>query len=251
MTPAVAPDARSQRSRPFLFSATLLLPATLLGLAAACATPQQVQETREFAKSYETQVFDLQRQLAECERDRTRIGSQLREERMGNLSTASYSGDLQARMNSLEVMLDGLGRPLNDVERFDVEGGYLFMIQDKVLFASGSDDLEPAGQAALRSLAAEIEQAPHGEIFVRGHTDSDPVKKEETKRKFPRGNLQLSAARAISVASYLIEQASVSPQDVVVMGFGQWNPIKANTDAEQKRLNRRVEIFVSDPVQTP
>jgi chemotaxis protein MotB len=123
------------------------------------------------------------------------------------------------------------------------------MIQDKVLFESGSDDLGPAGQAALGSLAREIQQRPHGEVFVRGHTDSDPVKKEETKRRFPKGNLQLSAARAIAVGSYLIEAASVPPKDVVVMGFGQWNPLKPNDSADNKRLNRRVEIFVSDPAK--
>lgn len=220
-----------------------------LGLAASCASPQQVQETRDLAKAYESRVYDLERQLAECERDRTRIGAQLRDERMGNLSNSSYSGEIQDRMKSLEAMLDELGRPVNDIERFDVEGGYLFMIQDKVLFASGSDELGPEGQAALRSLASEIAQRPHGEIFVRGHTDSDPVKKDETKRKFPKGNLQLAAARAIAVGSYLIDAADVPAKDVVVMGFGQWNPLKPNDSAENKRLNRRVEIFVSDPTQ--
>jgi chemotaxis protein MotB len=225
------------------------LSALLAALAAGCASPMQVQETRDLAKAYENRVYDLERQLAECERERTRLGGQLRDERMGNLSDATYGGEIQERMRSLEAMLDGLGRPLQDIERFDVEGGYILMIQDKVLFESGSDELGSDGKAALASLAGEIQQRPHGEIFVRGHTDSDPVKKEETKRRFPKGNLQLSAARAIAVGSYLIEAASVPPKDVVVMGFGQWNPLKPNDSADNKRLNRRVEIFVSDPAQ--
>jgi chemotaxis protein MotB len=227
----------------------LVGPALLAALAAGCASPMQVQETRDLAKAYENRVYDLERQLAECERERTRLGGQLRDERMGNLSDATYGGEIQERMRSLEAMLDGLGRPLQDIERFDVEGGYILMIQDKVLFESGSDELNTDGKAALASLAGEIQQRPHGEVFVRGHTDSDPVKKEETKRRFPKGNLQLSAARAIAVGSYLIEAASVPPKDVVVMGFGQWNPLKPNDSADNKRLNRRVEIFVSDPAQ--
>jgi flagellar motor protein MotB len=33
---------------------------------------------------------------------------------------------------------------------------------------------------------------------------------------------------------------------VVVVGFGQHDPIRPNNSADNKRLNRRVEIFVSD-----
>jgi chemotaxis protein MotB len=237
--------ARSNPRRGFFGAAPVLL-ATL---AVGCASPMQVQETRDLAKAYENRVYDLERQLAECERERGRLKDQVSDARMGNLSNATYGGEIQERMRSLEALLDGLGRPLEDIERFDVEGGYIFMIQDKVLFASGSDELGAEGQAALVSHAMVIQQRPHGEIFVRGHTDSDPVKKEETKRRFPKGNLELSAARAIAVGAYLIEAASVPPKDVVVMGFGQWNPLKANDSADNKRLNRRVEIFVSDPAK--
>ncbi len=233
--------------RPVVLSFRLRASALGALALAACASPMEVQETRDVAKAYETRVYDLERQLAECNRERSRVTDQLREERLGKLSTASYGGEIQEQVRSLEAMLDQLGRPLNDIERFDVEGGYILMIQDKVLFASGSDELNAEGQAALRSLAAEIEARPHGEIFVRGHTDNDPVKKEETRARFPKGNLQLSAARAISVASYMIDSRLVAAKDVVVMGFGQWNPLKDNNNAENKRLNRRVEIFVSDP----
>lgn len=248
MTDAAIGRARRTIAKNFQLPRGLQLgAAALLALAASCASPQEVQQTRDLAKDYENRFFDVQRQLQECEKERARITAQLRDERLGNLSNAGYTGDVKERIDSLEALLDGLGRPVNDIERFDVEGGYLFMIQDKVLFASGSDELGAEGQAALRQLASEIQQRAHGDIFVRGHTDSDPVKKEETKRRFPNGNLQLSAARAISVGTYLINDASVPARDVVVMGFGQHQPLKPNDNAENKRLNRRVEIFVSDP----
>ena len=31
------------------------------------------------------------------------------------------------------------------------------------------------------------------------------------------------------------------------MGFGPWNPLRANDSSDSKRLNRRVEILISDP----
>jgi len=33
---------------------------------------------------------------------------------------------------------------------------------------------------------------------------------------------------------------------VTVAGFGQYEPIKPNDSSDNKRLNRRVEIFVAD-----
>ena len=35
-------------------------------------------------------------------------------------------------------------------------------------------------------------------------------------------------------------------ETVVVVGFGQWERVAPNDSADNKRLNRRVEIFVSD-----
>ena len=50
--------------------------------------------------------------------------------------------------------------PLKDVERFDVEGGYMFMIQDKLLFESGKAELGAEGRVALLELVAEIDATP-------------------------------------------------------------------------------------------
>ena len=219
-----------------------------LGLA-SCATPQDVQYTREIAKDYESQVFDLERKLEEMKGQYDQLTAKYQRERRADIDAGrgSVEASFKSRLDDLASMIDGMDRPLEDVERFEVEGGYILMIQDRILFDSGSADLGDEGAAALAQLSSEIAGAPHGKIFVRGHTDSDPVKKPQTRQRFPHGNLQLSAERAVSVAAYLIDQTSVSAQDVVVMGFGSWKPVRPNDSAETKRMNRRVEIFVSDP----
>ncbi|MFT5735007.1 MAG: chemotaxis protein MotB [Planctomycetota bacterium] len=225
------------------FSTALLLAASM----ASCASPQDVAYTRELAKDYESQVFDLERQLAEKNAELAKVREDFAKEMKAGLTTAGFDGSMETRLDSLAAMIDQRGGAMKDVERFDVEGGYLLMIQDKILFDSGSASLGGSGTAALGQIASEIAAAAHGEIFVRGHTDSDPVRKPETLRQFPHGNLQLSAERAVAVAAYLIEKSALSGKDVVVMGFGSWRPVKPNSSAESKRLNRRVEIFVSDP----
>ena len=105
----------------------------------------------------------------------------------------------------------------------------------------------PLPLAALAGLAAQIKSQAHGRIFVRGHSDSDPIKKPATLKRFPKGNLQLSSERAVSVARILIDDGKLSAKMVTTMGFGPHQPVKPNNSADNKRLNRRVEIFVADP----
>ena len=102
------------------------------------------------------------------------------------------------------------------------------------------------GIDALKKVALDIKASPHGQIQVRGHTDSDPIKKPSTLKSFPKGNIQLSAERAVSVAVLMLKQKGLSGKDLLVLGFGSHQPLRPNNSAENKRLNRRVEIFVAD-----
>jgi len=222
------------------------LSALALGsLFASCATQQQYDEAVAQAKYHQTRVHECERENSRLQEDIQRLQSSLA---MSDVSAvdSDYPADFQSRISELQARIDGLGRPLQDIERFDVEGGYVLMIQDKILFASGSATLNAGGQATVRQdLVRRIQGRPHGRVWVRGHTDSDPVSRPETKAKFPHGNLQLSASRAVEVAALLIA-SGVDAQDVAIAGFGQFDPVKRNDSSENKRLNRRVEIFVAD-----
>jgi len=214
------------------------------GTLASCVSQQQYEESVALAKAYQTELHDKEQALARAETEADRLRADLRRNQAEVLE-AGFSESVEARMSELQKRLEELGRPPGDIERFDVEGGYVLMIQDQVLFESGSAEVEEGGRTKLMQLAREIQAAPHGRVLVRGHTDSDPVKRPETVKRFPNGNLQLSAERAVSVASILIG-GGVAPADVVVAGHGQWQPVAANESEASKRLNRRVEIFVAD-----
>jgi len=214
-------------------------------LAASCVSPRQYDEAVSLAKSYQTQLHDLERQMADVDDENRRLQAQLRSGQVGLLESG-FSDDVEQRVSDLQQLIDDLGRPPGDIERFDVDGGYVYMIQNKVLFSSGSDEIAEDGRAALLGLAQEISAAPHGRIFVRGHTDADPVKRPQTLERFPHGNLQLSAARAVAVGALLIDDGKLPAGDVVIAGYGQWEPVAPNDNAENKRLNRRVEIFVAN-----
>ena len=212
----------------------------------ACVSTQQYEDAVALAKYNQTSLHEKEQYITTLEQETDRLKRALAMNDVNALSEAGFGGDLESRLSELQSKIDNLGRPLRDIERFDVEGGYVLMVQDKILFDSGSSDLNADGKAALVKLAGEISSQPHGRIWVRGHTDSDPVSKPKTKERFPHGNIQLSAARAVEVAAELTSSAKLDPRDVAVAGFGQYDPIRPNNSADNKRLNRRVEIFVAD-----
>ena len=216
-----------------------------LALLASCVSQGKYSETLESAKRYQTQVHDLSQHVAQLEARSEQLKGELALSQVEVLE-AGFDTDIEHRMGELQEMLNTLGRPPGDVERFDVEGGYVYMVQDKVLIASGSATVGEDGQKALGQVAAEIAALPHGRVWVRGHTDNDPIVRPQTLKRFPGGNLELSAARAVQVASLLVSTGQIPAADMVVAGFGPHEPIVANDSADNKRLNRRVEIFVQD-----
>jgi chemotaxis protein MotB len=71
---------------------------------------------------------------------------------------------------------------------------------------------------------------------VSGHTDNTPINTEQ----YP-SNLELSSARAINVAKFLIDNG-VSPHRVSIQGFSEYRPLFENTSHKNRQANRRVEI---------
>lgn len=215
------------------------------GLMTSCVSQAEYDESVGLAKSYQNQLFERDVALNDLMKDNEKLKAELRSSRAGVINS-SFDESMEGRLSELQSMLDGLDRPPGDIERFDVEGGYVFMIQDKVLFDSGSAMVGEEGRPELMKLAQEINGTPHGRIVVRGHTDSDRVVRPETLKKFPNGNMQLSAERAVSVGAFLEKEGKVDGRDIVVAGYGPHEPVRANDSADNKRLNRRVEIFVAD-----
>jgi flagellar motor protein MotB len=115
------------------------------------------------------------------------------------------------------------------------------ILQGEVLFASGSDQLRPAGRTLMtemgRQLAALLAAEPGHMVLVGGHTDDRPI-----HERFP-SNWELSTARALAV-SHVLMSAGVPAARVVAAGFGEHHPRSPNTDDETRSRNRRIEVLL-------
>ncbi|HLD30048.1 MAG TPA: OmpA family protein [bacterium] len=115
-------------------------------------------------------------------------------------------------------------------------------IVDKIIFPTGEADVKQEGKKILSRLAGSLKNVPGKQIRIEGHTDNVPIG-ASLKEKFPT-NWELSSARAINVARYLIEPGGLDPQTVSVAGYADTKPIAANSTEEGRARNRRIEIVL-------
>jgi len=115
-------------------------------------------------------------------------------------------------------------------------GRIVLSLRNDVLFDEGKTDLKPAGKQALADVAQALRTVSSRSFQVAGHTDNLPIKSKE----FP-SNWELSTARAVVVVKFLSGQG-VNPSALSAAGYGEFDPVAANTDAANRTKNRRIEI---------
>ena len=115
---------------------------------------------------------------------------------------------------------------------------------DSLFFDLGKADIKPEAITFLRNFA-EVVKKTNSNIRIEGHTDSFPIHAPT----FPT-NWELSAIRAVNIARFLIEEASIEPERFTVVGHSLYKPAVPNTTLENKAKNRRVEIFINKNYQS-
>lgn len=111
--------------------------------------------------------------------------------------------------------------------------------KDGILFDSGKADIKDTAIDILRDVVDEISKYKDNNIKIEGHTDNMPI----NTARFPN-NWYLSAARAISVATYFIDEKNFSPDRISTEGYGEYKPKAPNDTPENRNKNRRVEIKI-------
>jgi chemotaxis protein MotB len=144
-----------------------------------------------------------------------------------------------------KVRLEDLARRFPNVQ-IDLATG-ICRVESEILFEEGQSGLAPASQSKLDDLAALL-QSPEAQdfrIMVVGHTDESQVARRPTRQSYPN-NWHLSSSRALAVADYLL-QAGVEETRLGVAGYASHEPVASNGTAEDRRRNRRVEVFLLSP----
>ncbi len=118
------------------------------------------------------------------------------------------------------------------------EKGVFVDIKEAILFDPGSAKIKPGGIDVLKKLTGLLKSMTN-EIVVEGHTDNVPI-----GRANYGSNWELSADRAVSVVRHFSEIENIDPSRLSAVGYSEFRPIADNTTAENKALNRRVNILI-------
>ncbi|MCF8371552.1 MAG: OmpA family protein [Bacteroidales bacterium] len=162
------------------------------------------------------------------------------EERLNNLQQMIQSQkDVMYKLkNSIADAL--LNYQTDELSVYTKDGNVYVSLQEKLLFKSGSDVVNPQGKKALKSLAQVLNNTKDITVMVEGHTDNVPIKTNLFK-----DNWDLSTARATSILRVLTTDNAFDPKRITASGRGEFHPVSTNETVEGRSGNRRTEIILS------
>ena len=255
---------------------SILLPVAVLMLA-SCVGKKKFVASETGRLTAEEQVkamiatIEMQNgKMAALETDTARLGKQIREFRAALSSNMTQQEKLNLMLKSQNETLSERERTINDLKAIiqkqnDMVSGLLTKVtdaligfnsdeltvqlkdgkvyvamSDKLLFKSGSADVDKRGKEALAMLADVLTKQPEIDIFIEGHTDNIPIK----NNRFT-DNWDLSVLRATSVIRILTNEYKVNPLQTIPSGRSQYFPVDDNSSPDGRSKNRRTEIILS------
>ncbi len=219
----------------------------------------QLDDEKQISQRALSQVELLNQQIAALRKQIGALESALEVSETRDKESNAKIADLGRRLNvALAQRVQELNRYrsdffgrlreiLSDRENIRIVGDR-FVFQSEVLFPTGSDQINVAGQEEMAKLAQaiielqrEIPPEINWVLRVDGHTDNIPLSGAGRYRD----NWELSSARATSVVKFLI--ANGVPADrLVAAGFGEFQPLDPADTPEARGKNRRIELKLTE-----
>ena len=216
------------------------------------------------------EIAKLKQQITDLMSDTTRLGQAIRDYRKSLYSNLSEQEKLnmllkekmeklaerEATINKLQAEVDAqnarlqsllnsvkdalLGFSSDELTVTEKNGKIYVAMSDKLLFESGSAQVNKQGKEALGKLAEVLKKQHDIDVFIEGHTDNKPIKTVQFK-----DNWDLSVVRATSVVRILTRDYGVNPLQILPCGRGEFMPVDNNESVEGRAHNRRTEIIMA------
>ena len=182
-------------------------------------------------------IAELTQKISDLEKENARLMNE-----SANLRKVKEE-EVQKTSRTYEEMLEKMKKEISqgEVVISELKGKLTVNMLNAILFDSGKAEVKPAGLVVLQKLVDILKSAGDKMIRVEGHTDTNRIVGELT-RKYPT-NWELSAARAINVTRYL-QQQGVDPTILAAVAYGEYKPVAPNDTEEGKAKNRRTEIIL-------
>jgi chemotaxis protein MotB len=226
-------------------------------------------------KDLTAEVADLKAQIESLKTDTAASGRRMRiMERNLNKTKADYDellrsfsdqnasknallAEKEARLSELQAILDQKdaevkalrNKVANALKGFENMGltiheknGKVYVsLDEKLLFASGSWDIDNRGKEALHELGKVLAGEANINVAIEGHTDNVPYRGSSNVKD----NWDLSVMRATAVVKELLKNDGINPQRISASGRSEYLPVEYDDTREARAKNRRTEIILT------
>ncbi|MCA9741175.1 MAG: OmpA family protein [Deferribacteres bacterium] len=163
------------------------------------------------------------------------IGKQAGNTAVGAILGAAIGGAAGAYIgNYMDKQAAEMERDLEGAKITRVGEGIKVTFDSGILFDVNKATLKPASKESLAKLAQILNKYEDTNILLEGHTDATGSDEH---------NLTLSRQRAQSVSNYLASLGVNVPR-LVIMGYGEDQPVADNDTETGRAQNRRVEVAI-------
>jgi chemotaxis protein MotB len=181
------------------------------------------------------------------------------EAKKADLDQLTYELDRRnARLLELEQILDAQQKAVRDLKEkvskalfgfenngltVSMKNGKVYVsLDEKLLFRTGSYNIDTNGKDALQKLASVLALNKDIQITIEGHTDDVPYISSGGPIQ---DNWDLSVKRSTSVVRVLLNGSGIDPKRLTASGRGEFLPVDPARSSSGRQKNRRTEIILT------
>ncbi|BAX79891.1 hypothetical protein ALGA_1515 [Labilibaculum antarcticum] len=204
---------------------------------------EQIKKAQNELRLREDEVFALEKEMDARKRTLDTLQAELnkRDQRLQELESALNRKDEAVRALKQKVMNALTGFDGNGLSIATKNGKVYVSMDEKLLFKSGSYQVDQRGVEALGQLAGVLAQSKDINVMIEGHTDNVPYNGSGELKD----NWDLSVKRATSIVRILILNTGINAERLTVAGRSKYVPIGTNATADGRSKNRRTEIILT------
>ena len=203
----------------------------------------ELQSAREDLIYKEDELLGLEDNLSVKQKELLKVQNDLfeREQRVVELQYIinrkdSLLSSLKDKISSALLGFEGDGLTITQKN-----GKVYISLEEQLLFASGSWQIDSRGREALSKLSKSLENQKDIDVLIEGHTDSIPY----AGRGQIKDNWDLSVVRATAIVRILSNSSTINPERLTAAGKGEFVPIQNNNTISGRSANRRIEIILT------
>jgi chemotaxis protein MotB len=196
---------------------------------------RQIQRDQEELQRREDELKTRQAELERMQAEMEERNRRLMELESILARKDSVVAALKAKVS--DALLGFIDKGLSVTQK---NGKVYVLMEEKLLFKSGSYDIDPQGAAAIKELGKVLSTNDDINVMIEGHTDDVPYRGKGDLKD----NWDLSVKRATTVVRMLL-QSGIDGKRLIASGHAEFAPLSVGKTPIVRQRNRRTEIILT------